>query len=161
MGADTVTDRRATVPLVERLLGLLAACFLAVCVIAPAASAGTGSLGGSILNTAESRTGDWYSYGAAGPGAFDCSGLVVWAAAQHGISVPHSTYSMLGGGPHLYRIPLSEVRRGDLLFFGSGHVEFATIWHLMSFGAHDSGTRVGWVRWWPGGWQPTMAMRFR
>jgi cell wall-associated NlpC family hydrolase len=145
----------------KRILGLLAACFLAVCVLAPAASAsGGGSLGGSILDTAESRTGDWYSYGAAGPGAFDCSGLVVWAAAQHGIDLPHSTYAMLAGTAHLYQIPLADVQRGDLLFYGSGHVEFATIWHHMSFGAHDSGSRVGWIRWgW--GWQPTMAMRFR
>lgn len=149
----------------RRLLGLLAACFLALCVIAPAASAqavrsANSSLGGSILNTAESRAGDWYSFGAAGPGAFDCSGLVVWAAAQHGISLPHSTYSMLDGGPHLYRIPVSEARRGDLLFYGSGHVEFATIWFHMSFGAHDTGSRVGWIRW-SGYWAPTMAMRFR
>lgn len=145
----------------HRLLGLLAACFLALCVIAPAAHASSGSLGGSILNTAESRTGAPYSYGSAGPGAFDCSGLVVWAAAQHGIDLPHSTYSMLDGGPHLYRIPLSEVQRGDLLFFGSGHVEFATIWHLTSYGAHSSGTTVGWRQWWPGSYEPTMAMRFR
>ena len=30
-----------------------------------------------------------YSWGAAGPGAFDCSGLVMWAFQQAGISLPH------------------------------------------------------------------------
>lgn len=152
MGADTVTDRRATVPLVERLLGLLAACFLAVCVIAPAASAGTGSLGGSILNTAESRTGDWYSYGAAGPGAFDCSGLVYWSSARHGVALPRTTYEMMHSS-HLYQV--SSPQRGDLAFFyGGGHVEIVTIWPFTTFGAHDSGSRVGWLRWgshWPPG----------
>lgn len=142
------------------LTGLLAACLLAICFLAPAASA-SGDVGGAVLNTAESRTGSWYSYGSAGPSVFDCSGIVVWAAAQHGISLPHSTYAMLDGGPHLYRIPLADVQRGDLLFFGSGHVEFATIWPNTSFGAHHSGTTVGWQRWWPGSYEPTMAMRLR
>jgi cell wall-associated NlpC family hydrolase len=146
----------------RRYAWLLAAITLiaSFLITAPAAHASTGSLGGSILDTAESRTGAWYSYGAAGPGAFDCSGLVVWAAAQHGISLPHSTYAMLGGTAHLVRIPLADARRGDLLFFGSGHVEFKTIWANMSFGAHHSGTTVGWSRWWPGSYEPTMAMRF-
>lgn len=147
----------------RRLIWLLAACLLATGLLAPAASAraSSGALGGSILNTAESRTGSWYDYGAAGPNVFDCSGIVVWAAARHGIRLPHSTYAMLDGGPHLYRIPLADVQRGDLLFFGSGHVEFATRWYHVSFGAHDTGSRVSWIRWWPGSWQPTMAMRFR
>ncbi|TDT95626.1 cell wall-associated NlpC family hydrolase [Streptomyces sp. 846.5] len=34
-----------------------------------------------------------YSFGAAGPNAFDCSGLVMWAFAHAGISLPHSSYS--------------------------------------------------------------------
>lgn len=118
-------------------------------------------LGNAILNTAESRAGDWYVYGAEGPDAFDCSGLVVWAAAQHGVYLPRTTYEMLDDPGQLYQIPLYDARRGDLLFYGSGHVEFDTDWYDMSFGAHDSGSRVGWIRWWPGGWQPTMAFRFR
>lgn len=117
-------------------------------------------LGARVLDRAETRVNDWYSYGAAGPSTFDCSGLVYWAAGQLGISVPRTTYGMLAGSAHLYRIPLSWVRRGDLLFFGSGHVEFATFWWHMSFGAHHSGTQVGW-RSWDSYYAPTMAMRFR
>jgi NlpC/P60 family len=147
-----------------RAIGLIATCMLALCLLAPAASARPhyGSyLGNSILDTAESRAGDWYVYGAAGPDEFDCSGLVYWAAAQHGIDLPRTTYGMLAGSPHLYPVPVADARRGDLLFYGSGHVEFATDWYHMSFGAHDSGSRLGWIRWWPGSWEPTMAMRFR
>jgi cell wall-associated NlpC family hydrolase len=125
----------------------------------PAMSSAT--LGDRILNTAETRAGDWYQWAAAGPSTFDCSGLVVWAAAQRGIYVPHSTYSMLGGGTwHLYRIPLSQARRGDLMFYGSGHVEINTGWYHTTFGAQRSGTRVWWHPW-NGYWAPTMAMRFR
>jgi cell wall-associated NlpC family hydrolase len=125
-----------------------------------APSLSTATLGDRVLNAAETRTGYWYSYGAAGPSYFDCSGLVVWAAARLGISVPHSTYSMLAGTAHLYRIPLSSARRGDLLFYGSGHVEIKTAWYHTSFGAQQTGTRVGWHVW-NSFWQPTMAMRFR
>jgi cell wall-associated NlpC family hydrolase len=150
--------------MIRSLIGMTGTCLLALCLLAPAASARPhddgSALGNSILDTAESRAGDWYSYGSAGPGAFDCSGLVYWAAAQHGIDVPRTTYGMLAGSAHLVRIPLADAQRGDLLFYGSGHVEFKTIWPLTSFGAHHSGTTVGWVRWWPGGWEPTMAMRF-
>ena len=127
---------------------------------APAAHASSGSLGDRVLNVAETRAGDWYSYGSAGPSAFDCSGLVFYAAGRLGISIPRTTYGMLAGSAHLYRIPLSQIRRGDLLFFGSGHVEINTAWYHTSFGAHHSGTRVGW-RAWSGWYAPTMAMRFR
>lgn len=120
------------------------------------------SLGGRVLDVAESQTGCWYSYGSAGPcgSGYDCSGLVYWAALRLGITLPRTTYGMLAGSPHLYRIPLSWARRGDLLFYGSGHVEIDTIWWHMSFGAQHTGTRVGWHSW-GGWWAPTMAMRIR
>ncbi len=65
-----------------------------------------------------------------------------------GIWLPHSTYSMLSN-KHLHRIPLSQARRGDLMFYGSGHVEINTTWYHQTFGAHDPGTRVGWIKWGP------------
>lgn len=147
----------------RRLLSVLALLGTLLAIPALTAApvhASTSTLGDRILSTAETRTGDWYNYGAAGPSYFDCSGLVAWSAARLGISVPHSTYSMLAGTAHLYRIPLSSARRGDLLFYGSGHVEFATAWYHTSFGAAHTGTRVGWHKW-NSYWQPTMAMRFR
>ena len=142
------------------LAGLLSPAALSALDAAPA-SATTLSTGDRVLNWAETRTGDWYVYGAAGPATFDCSGLVVWAAARVGIYLPHSTYAMLASpGPHLYRIPLSQARRGDLLFYGTGHVEIDTMWYHQSFGAQNTGTRVGWHTW-NGWWAPTMAYRFR
>ena len=120
----------------------------------------TETLGQRILDKAETRAGDWYVWAGAGPTTFDCSGLVYWAARQLGVYVPHSTTMMLAGTAHLYRIPLSEARRGDLMFYGSGHVEFDTVWYHTTFGAQESGTRVGWHRW-DSWWHPTMAMRFR
>lgn len=116
------------------------------------------TLGDAILNSAESRAGDWYSWAGAGPSVFDCSGLVVWSAARHGIYLPHSTYLMVSS-PHLYRV--YAPRRGDLAFFGTGHVEFVTIWYHTTFGAHHSGTRVGWSHYDPRYYGPTAFYRIR
>lgn len=125
---------------------------------APAVSSST--LGDRVLNKAITKAWHWYSYGAAGPTYFDCSGLVYWAARQLGISVPRTTGGMLAGSAHLYRISLSQIRRGDLVFYGSGHVEINTAWYHTSFGAHHTGTQLSW-RQWNGYYAPTMAMRFR
>ena len=128
-------------------------------------SAVTGGYGGSwagnaALNWAERyATGCWYSYGGSScsPG-YDCSGLVMEAFGHGaGIWLPHSTYAMLGNR-HLHWIPLSQARRGDLMFYGSGHVEINTIWYHSTFGAHDRGERVGWATWGPW-WHPTAAYR--
>ncbi len=125
------------------------------------AHAATVTTGDRLLNWAEYHaTGHWYGWGGTGPSVYDCSGLVYAAAQANGISLPRTTYGMLAGSAHLYQISLSQVRRGDLLFYGSGHVEFATIWWHQSFGAQTTGTRVGWHTW-NSYWAPTMAMRIR
>ena len=143
------------------VLALLASVlFPAVIAAAPAAHASSITTGDRVLNMAETRAGDWYVYGAAGPSAFDCSGLVYWSAGRLGISVPRTTYGLLAGSAHLYRIPLSAARRGDLMLYGSGHVEIMTVWYHTTFGAQHTGTRVGWHKW-SAYWQPTMALRFR
>jgi cell wall-associated NlpC family hydrolase len=114
-----------------------------------------------MLDWAEAHaTGHWYGYGSTGLAYYDCSGLWYRAAEEVGISIPRTTYGMLAGSAHLYRIPLSSARRGDLLFYGSGHVEIDTAWYHTTFGAQHTGTRVGWHPWsvW---WAPTMAMRLR
>jgi peptidoglycan DL-endopeptidase CwlO len=40
-----------------------------------------------------------YAWGAAGPGAFNCSGLTMMAWAQAGVSLPHSSRAQFGVGP--------------------------------------------------------------
>jgi cell wall-associated NlpC family hydrolase len=116
--------------------------------------------GNAALNWAERHaTGCWYYYGGSScsPG-YDPSGLVRGAFGYGaGIWLPHSTYTMLGNS-HLHSIPLSQARRGDLMFYGSGHVEINTIWYHQTFGAHDRGQRVGWITWGPW-WYPTAAYR--
>jgi cell wall-associated NlpC family hydrolase len=125
--------------------------------VAAQLTASTESIGNRILDMAETRAGDWYSYGSAGPSFFDCSGLVYWASHRLGVNMPRTTYGMLSSSL-LYRV--SSPRRGDLAFYGTGHVEFVTTWYHTTFGAQHSGTRVGWHRW-NAYWYPTMYFRIR
>ncbi len=83
---------------------------------------------GSVVDYALSRIGCPYVWGAEGPDAFDCSGLVCWAYAQVGISVPHQTESLYHAAKA--RLPVSEAQPGDVLWIGygdgyNGHVGIA------------------------------------
>ena len=62
------------------------------------------------------QLGDPYVWAAAGPDAFDCSGLTQYAYAAAGIQLPHSS-SMQStmGSP----VPRSALVPGDLVFFYS------------------------------------------
>jgi peptidoglycan DL-endopeptidase CwlO len=66
------------------------------------------------LRYALKKLGDPYVWGAAGPSEFDCSGLVVWAYAQEGISLPHYTGALWNSGIHVSR---ADLQPGDLVFF--------------------------------------------
>jgi cell wall-associated NlpC family hydrolase len=72
------------------------------------------SAGATALREALTRLGDPYVWGAAGPASFDCSGLVVWAFAQEGISLPHYTGSLWNLGVHVSE---ADLQPGDLVFF--------------------------------------------
>jgi cell wall-associated NlpC family hydrolase len=75
---------------------------------------------GNVVDYAMSQMGTPYVWGGAAPGGFDCSGLVMWAYAQVGVSLPHSSYAMWG-----YGVPVSrdQLAPGDIVFFdGLGHV---------------------------------------
>jgi cell wall-associated NlpC family hydrolase len=76
------------------------------------------------VQTALAQIGDPYVWAAAGPDAFDCSGLTSYAWAAAGVSIPHSSSQQYGYGTHISR---SEVRAGDLVFFYSpiSHVGIA------------------------------------
>ena len=82
----------------------------------------------AAVSAALSKVGASYAAGAAGPGAFDCSGLTMWALARADIAAPHSSYAQYAMGTAVAR---SEIRRGDLVFFdsfgaGASHVGLAT-----------------------------------
>jgi cell wall-associated NlpC family hydrolase len=70
-------------------------------------------------DAAVSKIGSPYVYGAAGPSAFDCSGLVYWAHQQAGQTIPRDSYGQLGGGAH---IDAADIQPGDVVIYnGGGH----------------------------------------
>ena len=71
---------------------------------------------GAAVPTRWRQVGDAYVYGAAGPDAFDCSGLTMMAWAQAGVSLPHSSSAQYGSGPH---VAASALQPGDLVFYYS------------------------------------------
>jgi cell wall-associated NlpC family hydrolase len=84
--------------------------------VGPVAVGPTTAAAKLAVQTALNQRGDPYSWGAAGPDAFDCSGLVLYAWAAAGVALPHSSSAQYGVGMHISR---SEVRAGDLVFFYS------------------------------------------
>jgi cell wall-associated NlpC family hydrolase len=67
-----------------------------------------------FLKAAESRIGMPYVWGANGPRAFDCSGLVQWSLAQAGVVMPRVAADQALTGP---RVPVADLQPGDLLFY--------------------------------------------
>ncbi len=67
-----------------------------------------------VIQAALSRIGSPYSWGAEGPNAFDCSGLVKWAFQQAGLSLPHSSQAQAAGGQP---VSLSDMQPGDVITY--------------------------------------------
>jgi cell wall-associated NlpC family hydrolase len=83
--------------------------------VTPIAAAASGAAGVAV-DTALAQVGDPYVWGAGGPDSFDCSGLMQYAYAAAGISLPHSSrmQSQMGAP-----VSPSALQPGDMLFFYS------------------------------------------
>jgi cell wall-associated NlpC family hydrolase len=66
---------------------------------------------------ARAQLGKRYVYGATGPDAFDCSGLVQAAWAAAGVSVERTSEQQWASLPHVTR---AQLRPGDLVFEAGG-----------------------------------------
>ena len=70
----------------------------------------------TAVAAAMAKVGSPYSYGATGPSSFDCSGLVMYAFRQAGVSVPHSSFAQFGLGRS---VSGDQIQAGDLVFFNT------------------------------------------
>jgi len=73
----------------------------------------SGSAGGAVQYALD-QVGDTYVYGAAGPDAFDCSGLTMMAWRAAGVNLPHSSRMQMSSGTPVSQ---SELAPGDLVFY--------------------------------------------
>ena len=110
------------------------------------------------VDTALAHVGDPYVWGAAGPNAFDCSGLTQYAYSAAGVSLPHSAASQSRMGTPVSR---DQLQPGDLVFFyspvshvgmyiGNGQMVHAStsgepvkVVNLDSMGGYNSARRIG------------------
>ena len=109
------------------------------------------STAGGAVGIAMQYVGSPYVSGAAGPSAFDCSGLVQYVYAQMGISLPRTSYEQSQVGT---MVSAAEAQPGDIVYFG-GHVGiYAGDGKMIDAGTESTGvvyrdiyeTPIGFVR---------------
>ncbi|SFC24598.1 C40 family peptidase [Klenkia taihuensis] len=83
---------------------------------AAAPAAAPSEAAGVAIEAALAQLGKPYVWGSSGPDGFDCSGLMQYAYAAAGISLPHSSRAQSGLGTPVSR---AELQPGDLVFFYS------------------------------------------
>ena len=83
------------------------------------------TVGQKALEAARSVLGSPYVYGAAGPNAFDCSGLTSWAYSQAGVQIPRTSQAQAAGGTP---VSLDQLQPGDIISYygGASHVGIYT-----------------------------------
>ncbi len=106
---------------------------------APRPPSGSGGAAAAV-RYAYAQLGKPYVWAAAGPNAFDCSGLTMMAWAQGGVSLPHSAAAQFNVGRHVSR---AELQPGDLIY------RYSPISHVamyvgggMQIAATDTGSTV-------------------
>lgn len=87
------------------------------------------------MDIVRNQKGDPYRYGAAGPRAFDCSGLVYYSFRKAGFTnIPRTSRQQAAASR---RISRSAMRRGDMVFFTSG----GRVYHVAVFAGWSHGRR--------------------
>ncbi len=98
------------------VIALAAASLAAFAVPAPACAASAVARGVRVASVARAQVGDPYVYGASGPRAFDCSGLVRYSFRRAvGRRLPHNAARLSALGRPVAR---RNVRPGDVAYWG-------------------------------------------
>jgi len=84
-------------------------------------------IGAQAVELVRSRIGAPYVSGAAGPDAFDCSGLVFWVYSQLGLQVPRSAPDQFQWATP---VGSSEMQPGDIIFFENTFPSSQRITHV-------------------------------
>jgi cell wall-associated NlpC family hydrolase len=90
-------------------------------------SSGTASGASAAIAFARAQIGKPYEWAATGPSTFDCSGLTMRAWEHGGVYLPHYSVAQY---EQSRKVAISDLRRGDLVFFGSDPGNPASIYHV-------------------------------
>lgn len=74
----------------------------------------SGGLAARAVTAAVAQKGTPYVYGGSAPGGFDCSGLMMWAFAKAGVSLPRTAAAQAQMGR---AVRLADVQPGDILTY--------------------------------------------
>lgn len=74
-------------------------------------------VGDGVVGAALAQVGKPYGWGATGPSAFDCSGLMVWAYGQNGKAIPRTSQAQLAGG---MPVSMGDLQPGDIVGYYPG-----------------------------------------
>lgn len=85
-------------------------------ILSGASSKGIVAKPGTPVETALAYHGIPYLWGGETPAGFDCSGLVLYVYAQHGVKLPHYSGSQFQLGQ---KVAIADLVPGDVVFFGS------------------------------------------
>ncbi len=112
----------------------------------------------AVMTTAASLKGRPYRYGATGPRAFDCSGYVKYVFAHNGYKLPRTANQQYR---HVKKIKKSQIRPGDLVFFGSGYKYHVAIYagHGKIWHSPRPGKTVRKVKIWTSRWSAGRVIR--
>lgn len=80
----------------------------------PGFGGGASGAGATAVQAALTRLGDPYAWGGSAPGAFDCSGLVMWSFQQAGVFLPHSSQALAAGGQP---VSMDQMQPGDVISY--------------------------------------------
>ena len=108
-----------------------------------------------VLNVVSNQKGDPYQYGAAGPNAFDCSGLMYYSFRKAlGRTIPRTANDQKRASKRIWH--RRNLRPGDLVFEVSG----GNAYHVGIYAGHGyfwhsphSGSHVKKQRMYPSHWQ--------
>lgn len=105
--------------------------------------------GNMVIKRAAAQKGKPYRWGAAGPRAFDCSGLVTYVMKGVGVKhLPRTSSAMAKKAKHVSK---AHKKRGDLVFFTSnGHVYHVAVYagHGKIWHSPGSGRSVTKIKIW-------------
>jgi cell wall-associated NlpC family hydrolase len=120
------------------MLLVLAALLLSVFAFVPRADAAMTRTEriGAALKIVRAQKGDPYRYGAAGPNAFDCSGLIYYSYRRAGFNnIPRTSSQQAASFRPVKR---RNMRKGDFVYFHSG----GRVYHAGVFSGWKNGRRM-------------------